>query len=116
MAPELYEFDGETVVAKAGTGFNEFSRQHSEGSDSVRLAIWVQMARDKGDWARADEVRDMARLFGYSVGTTAGKTHVALRRVSVKKHAAGRLGGPRLVQEGGIIYDGVAPRAPSGPS
>lgn len=90
LGPEIVAVDGcgetygqdcpaHTHTAFAGTGFNPDNPQHQKGSDALRYAIAIQQARDDGDFARADAIRDHVRWLGYDVGSAKDRTTVTWR-------------------------------------
>ena len=63
------------AVAVAGVVFDETDPVHRT-HDALRYAEWIQQARDEKNYARADEVRDLAQRVGCIVRLSKSHTFV----------------------------------------
>ena len=70
-----YDDPETTFIAFAGTKFDPFSEQHRKGSDAMRYAIGIQVARDAKDYGKADAIRDRISHW-YHVGTAKDRTQI----------------------------------------
>lgn len=69
------EASGTGYRAYSGTKFNPDNPAHWEGSDALRYAIGIQMARDHRDFRKADAIRDAVK---HSYRIEQGPKHTTL--------------------------------------
>lgn len=62
-------------------------------SDAIRYAIWIQEARDRNDYVRADEVRSFVEKFGI-VRSSRDRTMVVLGDITLDRHSINLTGIP----------------------
>jgi len=82
IGPENVIARGASMTAIAGTGFDPDNAMHSDGRlcDELRYAIAIQQARDRKDYALADEICAFVTRIGCTVAKAKDRTTVTANR------------------------------------